>query len=782
MKTLPSSLTRRACLALTCAAVAVCLWSCGKGSSSANKGALPLEIEQMERLKDSDPEKALELYHSFKNGQAEWDDKKKADEKFPGIATAVYNKRLAEEDFQRCGDLFEEVKKTWPSTDLCKTLSSLWARDRVVWFKKAAGARDFETADRLLPEIPLNPDSPSWGEVMPVLPEYMEARWQNASATSDYAAVDKLFTEWLGNPVRSKNAQMQELLKKYIGWRLQAAMDAGDYGFVDDTLVGLHKNNTIRDYRWFRERGIALGIARAISARNARNSDEARKQLVAASGWYDGIVDITTLIKVLKEEWDTSQLVSIGDELARQKNPPAAAVFYEAASVSPSPPADIADRIDLSLLAGARYSARDGNRVADYERLEIAEGLYNRLLFQRDSFKLKGADWLAGCRELLHVQVAYGTHLGNNNEFARGEEILEAAARTTAVAIWAAEWNGPNYDGWKDVPPDVLKTINATNPGAEESVRREAAKSFAMKGAFPIPQAEAVMSSLQLVKLNGAKADANQGMQQLQSSREDAFRLLRGVLRRCPGTEPANIVMAGLQSEIRRANGQREYAALNDLLGFYVAEVGSPPPGDPFREELKRILRESADRHRDEPMVRVFLLSLLADAVTDDPSSGVAREEAMNAGLQMILTMPGQPMGKPAREIPSGMSGLSVLVIENQTRHHLLFFAEGRERFYVRLNPFRRGSVVLEDGTYEVAVVVTGPGVRPYRGKCDYQSVTQFTGYYIVETDSKGREIPVDAEELKKVTGDYALLRTPPGTGPFVVHPDLGPVFYAQGK
>jgi hypothetical protein len=208
MKTLPSSLTRRACLALTCAAVAVCLWSCGKGSSSANKGALPLEIEQMERLKDSDPEKALELYHSFKNGQAEWDDKKKADEKFPGIATAVYNTRLAEEDFQRCGDLFEEVKKTWPSTDLCKTLSSLWARDRVVWFKKAAGARDFETADRLLPEIPLNPDSPSWGEVMPVLPEYMEARWQNASATSDYAAVDKLFTEWLGNPVRSKNAQM----------------------------------------------------------------------------------------------------------------------------------------------------------------------------------------------------------------------------------------------------------------------------------------------------------------------------------------------------------------------------------------------------------------------------------------------------------------------------------------------------------------------------------------------------------------------------------------------
>ena len=126
------------------------------------------------------------------------------------------------------------------------------------------------------------------------------------------------------------------------------------------------------------------------------------------------------------------------------------------------------------------------------------------------------------------------------------------------------------------------------------------------------------------------------------------------------------------------------------------------------------------------------------------------------------------------REMPSMVAGHSAQCIENQTPYHMLVFFKGEEEFYVRLDPFRRGVLVLKDGEYDNAVIVPREEVRPYHGKRTYAAVTRTEGYYIAR---EGQQAPADEHEMGEVTGDYRLLRAPESGGPVTVHPATGLVF-----
>lgn len=322
-------------------------------------------------------------------------------------------------------------------------------------------------------------------------------------------------------------------------------------------------------------------------------------------------------------------------------------------------------------------------------------------------------------------------------------------------------------DPWSAVPAKLKTEIEKQH---KDSRRRYAELIDRIRKQIytpPFPGREKVLE-LQL------RALARQGIELFARNPASALQIFRTVMRRAPAGREAAGIRDTLLKAIRGARDRKDFNALYVLAGFFLGELTPESLEKEVREELALGLRSAADHFKTKsPMKRIFMLSLIADVLVDTPKGKAAREEAMKLGIEAAAKMPTKEPRRPTLSLPSGLPGLSVVAVDNVTQYHIMIFHGGPERFYVRLNPYRRGVVVLKDGAYEVAVIVTSDHVRPYKGKYQFAS-KYYQDKWVIVQQGKGQG-PVRRNPFEEARGDYFMLRSPPDAGRLrVINKEMG--------
>lgn len=621
-------------------------------------------------------------------------------------------------------------------------------------------------------------------DLKPVAP-YLLGRLETLLAAADFPAADAFFDRVHADAEdadRRDNGLMPAMYRKIREARWRKAAADGDWEGVKKIFADKGTQPSyVSAQEDDRQQAEAL-LMRWKVAHDAGRKEEAGAALAEVVAKFSNAVDPEALREAVRAEWTAEELLARGDDLLKKGQNGAALACFEA--LPPDTPG-AAERIDRCLLGIARYAAGWAKRIVSWEGFAAAEKYYGQLL-QRPSFAADRKGWRAAAEALLALQLDWVRLYAENEMFPQADAKLREAARQTAVLLWEDDVKAGG-DAWRGVPAQLKRRIESAH--ADAPARIEALKRAAEKGEFLVPQATGVEAMVAKVRERSAVAQAAQARMdmQLASRREGALDALRRVLRLYKGTKAAEDARDTVESEIRESQGKVAYMAesgglaekagieeftwLCDLLGFHVAEVGPLPADDPFRAFLRDSLTRAADLARNIPTTRVFLLSLLADALPDDPAGEAAAKEALAKGREIVKGMAAKASDVPAREAPSLVAGHSVVGIENQTPYHLLVFEFGPEEFYVRLNPWSRGCAVLKNGSYDNAVIVTREGVTPYRGTRAYQDVTRMEGYYI---ERAGGSTPGEEEERRDVTGDFRLLRAPGGVSGYLIDPDSG--------
>lgn len=811
----------------------------GEALAASRKLKSDPKPENQAAEKELTPQCLFQIYYKHKTAKAYAECETIAKEAAADYPEASSSKRIAEEwrrdilawakeavekdEFTLAERLFADYRKDpKASRDIC------WAYDKYLekrW-PKALKENDTPLADRLFAEALSDPILKQSGTLVFQHEAYLRARWKKAWDAKDMAGATQAFDvlktaakttshqvelapfedfllERMNDAIKNneeatlkelldlatqnqdsrshKTAQSLVQLAMRAKWRSQ--LEAGDFKAAEATLQEMDRNTHLLDWKWRRDQLAEYRWERWRKAHDAANPEEARKFLVALVGDEHDNIPAEQLQQAMSSEWSAAELETMGDQLMTKRDPHSALEFYDSAQKAAGAASEtLQSKTETALLALADKVTAAASKYVDYKSFDKAESVYQDLVFHRESVKKKPEFWLDACRKLMKLQMQYARHLSENNAFDKAEQELNKASRQVALAMWDHERMKPDYDPWKGVPAEITKLIEKRNPSADAAEKLDTLRKMAQQGRYLVPQAEPVAAMMKTVAENKAMHDVETARQEIryEDRRDEALDLLRGVLRHHRRTKAGEEAVEELRMGINSSRGQHNFSLLNDLLGFYIAEVGPPAADDPFRAQLKESLQEAAEAFsKSSPMTRIFLLSLLADALPDDPDAKKAREEVLTKGFEVIAQLPAQAMNHPSRKVPSLLPGNSVLCVENKTRYHLMLFLKGPETFYVRLNPFRRGSIVLKDGAYTQAVVVTRDDVIPYRGDPTYSGETHFSGYYIARKGQSGQPEPDEHEKLEAITGDYTLLRAPPDLTNLLVHPDSGLVMKA---
>ncbi len=366
------------------------------------------------------------------------------------------------------------------------------------------------------------------------------------------------------------------------------------------------------------------------------------------------------------------------------------------------------------------------------------------------------------------------------------EKIVDVMRRHGA-RLWQCCVDTPGFDPWPSVPPSVREGIDgATGPGGKpaaaspEAERRQKLIAH-YRGDFvhiPLGELEPLRAVLHQVLARWALVNVT-------SNPEDAFTLMREVLRESPNAELRAELANTLRFRTARSGKAGDFNQFYLLAGFYASEVGLPAAGDPFRAEFRSGLEAAAESFRvGGRMKRIFILSLLAQCFPDESVGQRARSEAFAAAFDAVSTVPAQSVA-PAT-LPTTLSRHSVELINNSTDHHLLlFYRSANEAISVHQWPWRRGTVVLPDGEYEIAVLSPAASIRPFRGKGRFESGMRISNYVISTSGGKNDGRNDEARSTVAATGDYKLLYAPAAVGAIAVEPRLGfplPARAAAGK
>jgi hypothetical protein len=316
------------------------------------------------------------------------------------------------------------------------------------------------------------------------------------------------------------------------------------------------------------------------------------------------------------------------------------------------------------------------------------------------------------------------------------------------------------WNAWDHAPEELRRGIDPD--GKLNAADRAARLRSAVEQAKWTPDLPELMSARSVA----VRARTQWGLSLLdgkdKARRELGEELLRAVLRETVQVSESAQIVAALQDRLRGAGRESDFGKLLELASFYAAEVALGQSRDGFREELKALLVSAAEHYRQsQGLERLFLLTLIADLFPADAEGRAAREEALATFFQTLERARATPPRDPAQLPPSGLAGLTVAAVENATSHHLLLFYDGPERFFVRISPRRRGSVVLRDGKYRHGAVVTDASIVPARGEPEYQSKFLEIRYRIVT--ERGGKVTDDLGKHAVPLGTYPLLRAPEG-------------------
>ncbi|MBI3829260.1 MAG: hypothetical protein HY291_07075 [Planctomycetes bacterium] len=412
------------------------------------------------------------------------------------------------------------------------------------------------------------------------------------------------------------------------------------------------------------------------------------------------------------------------------------------------PPDEATNRVEV-LLSIVRASARD------------IETFDKRALDPKEKYRLPEEAWqaqFAAFQDKMTRLIRRGDYMRAES---LGRQVLTQDAKDYQFYFRV---NFLKCDPWTGVPAELRERIEkkTKDPPQQLAELMQAATTGEYTPDFPGKEA--------LVDQH-ATATARNGIAMLEDSPGVAYSALREVLRRAPKSTAAEEVRQALFKAIRKARDEKNFSKLYQHAGVFIGELGRAIPAE-FREELAGCLQTAADYYKNgAPMSRAFMLSLLADVLAGDPRGQAAADEALRLGFEAVAKIPMETPHKPDLTLPSTLSGYSIVGLDNATEYHLMVFYDGPEKFFARINPYRRGSAVLKDGAYTTAVIVTSESVRPYRAQVNYQKEYAQHRYVIV---AEGERNNPNYHRLGDFLGDYTLLRTPSGVGNFEIEPKTG--------
>lgn len=357
-------------------------------------------------------------------------------------------------------------------------------------------------------------------------------------------------------------------------------------------------------------------------------------------------------------------------------------------------------------------------------------------------------------------------------EFSRADSLLSQASGKAEEA-WRRRAFGRPPDLWTGVDTEVaLRLQKGFAAGIPQSNELSRLVMNDKDAASPLLECKRLAAKREGLGLDWA-------VNELPRNLENGLRMLRAVLRvRTDAMAKAQADLA-VRNALKAAVAKRDLSQMVDLAAFQLSELGAPPKGDPFRQTILSGLEAAAKELEEKsPNRRVFILTLLAEGFPDEPAGHAAQEQAVAQGLKLVQGLGessagGQPRGA------SGLPGLSVVSIENSTEHHILIFYDGPERFFLRLNPYRRGSAVLRDGSYAMGVMASADEIVPYRAKPGYAG--QRTAYrFIIERRAYGGSASTNNRWSAPASGDWTVLRSPPGLPRLAADPATGKVQPSQ--
>lgn len=396
--------------------------------------------------------------------------------------------------------------------------------------------------------------------------------------------------------------------------------------------------------------------------------------------------------------------------------------------------------------------------------LSAGDRLFNHARDRGDLARRKkepDAEWKAFERELVQTRIRLWVAEARRQ---LAHETPDAALATIGLlysheAGWLFDHRvADGWDAWAAAPEDLKRGLDARLAAPTRHARLRSA----VEQAKWIPDFPELLSAQTVA----GKARIQWGLAQLDAGdkarRELGEELLRGVLRESTQVSDAQAIIAAVQERLRKVGEASDFSRLLELASFYAAEVALANARDPFRDELKGLLVRAAEHFRQSGgLERLFLLTLIADLFPADQEGRAAREEALATFFDALDRARADPYPDTSKLPPSGLAGLNVAALENATGYHLLLFFDGPERFFVRVSPRRRGSVVFKDGKYRHGAVVTDAKITPARGEPQYQS-RFIEGRYRIVRERAG-QVTEDLDKYSVPLGNYPLLRAPEG-------------------
>jgi tetratricopeptide (TPR) repeat protein len=256
----------------------------------------------------------------------------------------------------------------------------------------------------------------------------------------------------------------------------------------------------------------------------------------------------------------------------------------------------------------------------------------------------------------------------------------------------------------------------------------------------------------------------------------EAFMYSREILREYPDGNESTEIRKQIISKIDEAGNSKNFNAVYYLASFLIGEMKKATLAPDIARKLAECLEGAAESYREKsPIKRAFMLSLMSDVLFGTEKGISARDEAMKTGFEAVKKLPFKAQEKPALTLPSTLKGFSIEAVRNSTPYHLLAFYDGSEKFFVRMNPYSKGSLALADGEYEIAVIVTSDNVVPYRTKIKYEKEFILNKYFISEP---GRA--KSGEYSDEFMGKFGILRVPKGLENAAVEPESGVIFQSR--
>ncbi len=564
-----------------------------------------------------------------------------------------------------------------------------------------------------------------------------------------------------------------------IEWA-RKAMKANDVERAEALAAELDSEAAEHSY-WFQEYG-RFRLEAGKKARAAGDADGAMKHLIAAADALAHPQGASEILHFLEQDWPAEEWIPTAERLLKEDRPAAALMFFAAheatnagqrLNLTPEQIAALRDRIDDCRLALAIEARAKGRLTSNRAGERTADGYYGFMAHSRNPERK-----LEAHRGLVEVHRESARKLAEAGKFHDGVKHLHDAAQH-ARQIWIVSSEAPGFDAVRGFSPEALALAAKENPDDLPERRLPVLRSLVNEGKIDPPGDEfsLVRSDFRdFIGRRGMQGVRDQVQKGYAGAPEQALADLRDALRADPKGLQARQIVECLQEGIAEARKKSLFDALVEYAGFYLEEVGAPAAGDAYYEPFKSTLIEAANHFKGKsPVRRAFLLTLLVDACPTDPAAEAARNEVVPLALEEAgKNKPGDP---PLGIAPSGLDGQSVHVIENDTHTYLLIFYDGPERFFVRLAPRRRGSLVLQDGRYVTAVMTSQEGVLSYRSEFPAAGKIMTSSYFIEEGASKGGRSPFASSST---IGEFRLLRVPGGAGGFRIDPATGVVTPAK--